>query len=52
MANISYKYRLELFDPEKAKSIPEGSSGSSFLSWKDIKIPVSIIDGVVHYWAD
>ena len=52
MANISYKYRLELFDPENAKSVPEGSSGSSFLSWKDIKMPVSITDGVVHYWAD
>ena len=58
MAVITYKYRLELVDPSTAQSVqdggnePDGVTGDEFVSWKDIKLPVTIDHGIMRYWAD
>lgn len=52
MAIITYKYRLELVDVNNTPSYPEGLIGESFTSWKDIKLPIKVEDGIFHYWAE
>ena len=58
MAKIEHKYRLDLVDTSIKSfytgidEIDKEERDKCFLSWRNVKLPITIKDGIVHYWAE